>query len=153
MNRHEWQLRRNCSLSPCQLGIAFALPCLASLFIAAFFLWQGTWIVLAFTMLEIVAVALAFCQYARHATDQEHIVVADDCLLVERILAGQIKQFRLDPHWTRVSPPDQAQDLIHLEAKGIKIEVGRFVTKECRRQIALELRQELQRSPSLHGSA
>ncbi|WP_136419880.1 DUF2244 domain-containing protein [Herbaspirillum sp. ST 5-3] len=145
MNKHEWLLKRNCSLAPRQLAIALAVPCFASLLIALWFLWHGAWHVLAFVMLESAAVACAFCHYARHATDREHIALDDGYLLIEQCLAGEVRQIRLDPYWTRVAPPDDTQDLINLEAKGIRIAVGLFVTEERRRQVALELRAELNR--------
>lgn len=145
MNKHEWLLKRNCSLSPRQLAIALALPCVASLLIALWFLWHGAWHVLAFVVLESAAVACAFCHYARHATDREHIALDDACLLIEQYLAGEVRQIRLDPQWTRVAPPDSAQDLINLEAKGIRIAIGLFVTQERRRQVEQELREELKR--------
>jgi uncharacterized membrane protein len=107
------------------------------------FAWRGAWYVLAFVMLEIAVVTLAFFYYARHATDCEHIALIDGCLLIERIEAGKIEQIRLDPHWTRVALPRQSQDLINLEAKGVKIKVGGFVTQAIRQQVAQEIQKEL----------
>ena len=150
VNKHEWLLKRNCSLSPRQLAIAYAVLCVSSFSVAAMFTLQGAWIVLAFALLEMVAVALAFLHYARHATDHEHIALIDGCLLVESIEAGQVRQTRLDPHWSRIDPPNRTQDLINLEAKGVKIEVGRHVTAAKRRQVAQELRRELQRGSFMY---
>jgi uncharacterized membrane protein len=145
-DKHDWLLKRNCSLAPRELAWAYAVLCVLSLSVAMMFTLQGAWYVLVFSMLEMSAVALAFLCYARHASDHEHIVLVDGCLLVEKIVAGKVQQTRLDPYWTRIALPDRTQDLINLEAKGIKIEVGRFVTVAKRRQVAQELRQELRRS-------
>jgi uncharacterized membrane protein len=150
MSKHEWLLKRNCSLSPRQLAFAYAVLCVMSFSIAMMFTLQGAWYVLVFSVLEMSAVALAFLYYARHAADREHIALVDGYLLVERIEAGQIKQTRLDPHWTRIALPTRAQDLINLEAKGVKIEVGRFVTVAKRRQVAQELRQQLCRGSLMY---
>lgn len=146
MNKHEWLLKRNCSLSPRQLALAYAVLFLMSFAVAVIFLLHGAWQVLAFSMLEMTAVALAFLHYGRHATDHEHIALSDGCLLVERIQAGRTQQVRLDPCWIRIALPSRAQDLIELEARGIRIKVGRYVTEAKRRQFAQELRQELQSS-------
>jgi uncharacterized membrane protein len=143
MIKHEWLLKRNCSLSPRQSAWAFATPCLVSFALGLLFALHGTWVVFAFAMLEAAGVALAFFHYARHATDREHIALIDDCLLIERIQAGQVEQTRLNPYWTRIVLPRGTQDLIKLEAKGVKIAVGRFVSGERRQQVAQELRQEL----------
>lgn len=150
VNRHEWTLKRNCSLSPRQLIFAYAVLCIASLSVALMFTFYGAWIVLAFTVFEMALVALAFLHYARHATDHEHIALIDDCLLVERVEAGKVRQIRLDRHWTRIGLPDRTRPLINLEAKGVKIEVGRHVTAAKRRQVAQELRQELRRGSLMY---
>ncbi|HYD80764.1 MAG TPA: hypothetical protein VEC06_13220 [Paucimonas sp.] len=49
--------------------------------------------------------ALAFLHYARHATDREHIVLADDCLLVERSGAEAVRQVGLDACRASVTAP------------------------------------------------
>jgi uncharacterized membrane protein len=142
-NAHEWLLKKNCSLTPRQLAMAYAVLCLMSSGVALMFTLQGAWYVLLFSLVEMTAVALAFFHYARHATDHEHIALVDGCLLVERIEAGRVLQTRLDPYWTRIDLPKSAQDMINLEAKGAKIEVGRYVTIGKRRKFAQELRQAL----------
>jgi uncharacterized membrane protein len=101
------------------------------------------WYVFVFAALEMASTALAFIIYARHATDHEHIALTNGCLLIGRVLAGRVEQTRLDPYWTQVALPRCARDLINLEARGVRVEVGRFVTEEKRRKVAQELRQEL----------
>ena len=144
MARQEWLLKRNCSLTPRQTMAAFAVLCALSFGIAlAFLLLHGTWIVFAFAIVEMTAVAVAFLHYARHATDREHIALADGCLLVEQFSADVVRQTRLDACWTRISQSRHGHGMIALEARGIKVEVGRFATEEKRRQIAQELRRGL----------
>jgi uncharacterized membrane protein len=144
IENQDWLMRQNCSLSPKQLAIAYAVLCLVSFVVAAVCTLRGAWHVCFFTVLEMAAVALAFINYGRHATDQEHIALSDAGLLVEQIRAGRVRQIRLDPYWTRVDIPSRPRDLIGLEAKGVKIAVGRYVTQEKRRQIARELCEKLQ---------
>lgn len=145
MNQHEWLLQRNCSLSPRQLGLAYAIQCLISFLIAGLVLTlHGAWLVFAFAIVEMAALALAFLHYARHATDHEHIALTDTGLLVERVEAGHMLETCLDPRRTRVVMPEGSQDLISLEARGVRIEVGRFVNGAKRTQIARELRAELE---------
>lgn len=144
MNHHEWLLKRNCSLSPGQLAAAYAVLCCGPFTVAIFWTWHGAWYVLAFSVLEMTAVALAFMHYARHATDREQIVLDDGCLLIESIEGGRRREVRLDPSRTRVVLPRQYRDLISLETVDVSIEVGRFVTQARRREVAYELRHELQ---------
>jgi uncharacterized membrane protein len=143
MARREWVLKRNCSISPRQLATVYAALCSVSLGIATFFTVRGAWYVLGFAILEMSALGLAFLHYARHATDREHIALIDDCLLVELIQAEHARQFWLDPRRARVEPPGAQHELIGLEANGLRVEVGRFLTEWKRREFAQELRQEL----------
>ncbi|MGZ5182288.1 MAG: DUF2244 domain-containing protein [Ramlibacter sp.] len=141
--KRDWLLKRNCSLTPRQLAKAYLLLCCGSFGIAVAFALQGLWIVFAFALVEMTAVGAALLHYARHALDREHIALTDRCLLVERVLGERIEQVRLDPHWTRITMPASRRDLIELESKGTRVEVGAFVTDEQRQRVARELRREL----------
>lgn len=142
--RHEWQLKRNCSLTPSQAMKALALLCGLTFAVGmTFMLVHGAWVILGFSGVEMLVVVAAFLYHARHAIDSEHIAVADDCLLVEQVSAGSTRQVRLDPHLVRVTPPRSRRDMIVLEARGIRVEVGRHVTESVRRQVAQELRRDL----------
>ncbi|MGN6702679.1 MAG: DUF2244 domain-containing protein [Burkholderiaceae bacterium] len=114
MHVREWHFRRNCSMSPRQLGVFYMSLCGASLAVAGYFAARGAWFVLLFAFLELGAVGAAFLLYARHATDRERIALADDCLLVELVRCDSSVQFRLDPHRTRVSVPGARQELVGL---------------------------------------
>ena len=143
MVRQEWILKRNCSISPRQLAKAYMTLCAASLSVALFFTLRGAWFVLGFAILELSALGIAFLYFGRHATDREHIVLIDDCLVVELIRAEQARQFRLDPHWTRVEPPATPTALITLRAGSVHVEVGRFLTELKRHEFARELKRSL----------
>jgi uncharacterized membrane protein len=142
--RREWMLRRNCSLSPRQMAMAYGLMCLFSFAVATGFVLAGMWQILLFTVLEMTAVAAAFLHFARHATDYEHIVLANGKLLVEQVSAGKMNVTQLELYFLRLHMPAHPSDLIHLESKGIAIDVGHFATAPHRRALAQELRAELQ---------
>lgn len=144
MDRREWLLKRNCSLTPRQTIMAFALVCGLTLSSGlVFLLLHGAWMVFGFAIVEVLAAAAAFLHYARHATDCEHIALAGDCLLVEQFNAGEIQRTRLDLWRVRVTPPSKERDMIVIEACGIRVEVGRFVTEAVRKQVAQELQKGL----------
>ena len=145
-SQHEWYLKRNCSMSPRQVALAYGALCLFTCMIAGAFALRGMWLVLAFAALETCAVGAAMLHYARHALDHEHIALSDGCLLVERIEGGACEQVRLDPYWTRISLPSARQRLIRIESRGIRLEVGGFVPEETRRKVADELRAQLRAS-------
>lgn len=142
--RREWLLRRNCSLSPQQMGMAYALMCLFSFAVATGFVMIGIWQVLFFTVLEMTAVAAAFLYFARHAADYEHIVLANGKLLVEQVSAGKMSVTQLELYFLRLHMPARYGDLIHLESKGVAVDIGYFATDPRRRALAQELRAEVQ---------
>jgi uncharacterized membrane protein len=143
IEKREWLLRRNCSLTPRQTGAAFAALCVLSLSVALVFLLQGVWPILVFTALELSAVSIAFLLYARHAADYEHIVLTAGCLLVERLSGGRVTQTVLEPYFTKVGMPDSPRSLVLLEAKGVTLAVGAYAASAQRRQLALELQGAL----------
>ena len=144
MTKRDWVFKRNCSLTPRQLAKAYAVLSLGSLSVAIYFSINGAWYVFGFSILELSAVGLAFLHYARHATDREHIALTGDCLLVELIQAERARQYKLDVRSACVALPTSHRDLISLEAKGVRVEIGRFLTEQKRRAFAYELRHELQ---------
>lgn len=145
MCRREWLLKRNCSLSPRQLALAYAiLVALSSAVAVGAFILHGVVQILLFSILEMAGAALAFLHYARHATDHEHISLMDGYIQVEQVLATHVLETRLDSTWARIISP-HGHGLVRLEARGVKVEVGRFVTEERRRQFAKELQQELRK--------
>jgi uncharacterized membrane protein len=148
----EWTLQRNCAMSPRQVALAYAVLCAGSLAVSlAVFLLHGIWVVFAFSLLELALVGLAMLIYARHALDHETIALSDACLLVDCVEADRHEQARLDPLWTRISVGDEGRrPLIKLESRGVKVEVGRFVTEARRRQVERELRQALRSVSAMH---
>jgi uncharacterized membrane protein len=147
--KHEWLLKRNCSMTPRQVGIAYGLLCCGVAGVGLLFALQGVWFVFGFALLEIGGIAWALLHYARHATDHEHIALSEGCLLVERVEAGEREAIQLDPCWTKIALPTRRRSLIALESCGVKVEVGGFVSEEVRKTVARELQRELRVSSYL----
>ena len=139
----QWQLRRNCSVTPAQLGWLYLSLCVVSLGIGLFFWVQGATLVLAFAGLEITLVGLAFLVYARHATDGEWISLQGTRLVVEKESAGRRERAEFSRQWVRVEPKSGDHSLIELSGQGRSIEVGRFVRPELRQVLAREIRRAL----------
>ena len=138
-----WFLKRNCSVTPVQLGWMYASLCTVSLGIGSLFWWQGAKLVMPFAWLELVAVGVAFLAYARHATDGERIVLQGTSLVVERETAGRLERTEFRREWVRVEPKVGDRSLIELSAQGRSMEVGRFVRPELRPALASEIRMAL----------
>jgi uncharacterized membrane protein len=143
MSSREWILKRNCSIAPRQLAMVYAALCSVSLTVAVFFTLRGAWYILGFAVLELAAVGLAFFHYGRHATDRERIVLSEDTLLIELIQAEQASPHRLNPRTAQVELPDANRGLIVVEAAGVRVEIGRFLTSWRRREFARELAQAI----------
>jgi len=137
-----WVLRRNCSVTPVQMGQAFGLLSVLSLTVAGFFWFQGAVLVLPFAVLELTGLATAFLVYARHASDSERISVCGGELLVEIETAGQTERCAMHSAWTRVEMGAERQ-LVQLSSAGATVLVGRFVRTDLRPLLARELRQAL----------
>ncbi len=143
MATREWILKKNCSISPKQLAQAYAALCVASLFVATYFLVHGVWLVMVFAVLEMCAVAAAFIYFGRHATDRECILLSEAELRVELVQAERSRAYRFDPRRVRVESPEPRQRLIRLEANDERIEIGRYLTERRRQEFAHELDREL----------
>ncbi|HYF18258.1 MAG TPA: DUF2244 domain-containing protein [Ramlibacter sp.] len=139
-----WFLKRNCSVTPAQLGWFYASLCVVSLGIGIFFWVQGATLILPFAWLELGAVGLALLVYARHAADGERISLTGRHLVVELESAGQLQRTEFDPEWVRVEPRHGGRSLIEVSGRGGRtVRVGRFVRPELRPLLAQEIRSAL----------
>ena len=146
-----WHLRRNCSVTPRQLGGWYATLCLLSLLIGSGFWVLGMPLVLAFAGLELLAVGVALLVSARHALAGETVRLQGGRLSVERECAGRREtlDFGGAPR-VRIRTLAHEQDLIELQAPGRRLSVGRHVRPQWRCALAGEMRRALQ-AGGLHG--
>ncbi|MBX3656991.1 MAG: DUF2244 domain-containing protein [Ramlibacter sp.] len=138
-----WFLKRNCSVTPAQLGWMYLSLCVVSLGIGMMFWWRGAHLVLPFAWAELVAVGVAFLVYARHATDGERISLEGGQLVVELESAGKLERAEFSREWVRVEPTAGDRSLIALSARGRSVSVGRYVRPELRPALAREIRMAL----------
>ena len=138
-----WFLRRNCSVTPAQLGWFYASLCAVSLGIAVLFWLQGATLILPFAWLELGAIGVAFLLYARHAADGERISLQGRRLVVELESGGHVQRAEFDPSWVRVEPRTGDRSLIEVSGRGRSVSVGRYVRPELRPLLAQELRSAL----------
>jgi uncharacterized membrane protein len=139
----QWLLRRNCSVTPLQLGLVYLSLCLVSIGIAAFFWAQGARAVMPFAWLEIIAVGLAFVVYARHARDGEKILLQGGQLVIELESAGRTQRAEFNREWVHVEPKNGDGSLIEVSGQGQSVRVGRHVRPELRPELAREIRYAL----------
>ncbi len=139
----QWLLKRNCALSPRQLGAWFGVLALVSIGIAALFAAQGAWPVVPFAGVEVVALAVAYVVYGRHAADYEKIVLAGDRVLVETASANLLSRREWPRAWLRVEYEGGPRELIRLVHGREALVVGRYVADKERGELATQLRTSL----------
>ena len=142
-----FDLRRNVSLTPRQLVLAYGLVCALSLAVAAGFWWNGVRVVGLFTGLELLAVGVAMVVVARHAADRESVtVIGTDSgreLAVEQHVGPVVERIAFRAEWVRVEPAAGVGSLVELSGQGRSICIGRHVRPELRAELADELRRAL----------
>lgn len=150
-NQHQWVIKRNCALSPRQLGCWFGSLAGVSLLLAAAFAARGAWLVVPFTLIEIGALGVAFVWWSRHATDYERIVVDADLLSVETSKGEKLSRVERRPAWVRVEYSGVRREPIRIVSGGDAIEVGGLVPDDRRAALARELRGVLASRPAVEG--
>jgi len=144
-----WFLKRNCSVTPAQLGWLYASLCVVSLGTAAVFWFQGAVLILPFAWAELAAVGAAFLAYARHATDGETISLRGRQLVVEVENAGRLERAEFNRDWVRVEPLAGDRSLIELSGQGRRVNVGRYLRPELRPVLAQEIRRALREAQGI----
>ncbi|MEO5733204.1 MAG: DUF2244 domain-containing protein [Rubrivivax sp.] len=139
----QWLFKRNCSITPAQMGCVYLSLCSVSLLVAGFFFLQGATFVLAFAGLELLALGVALLVYARHAGDRETLTLARGCLQVEQCIGSRVERVEFAAEWLRVEPAGGQGSLVELSGRGQCVRVGRFLRPELRAPLARELRQAL----------
>ena len=142
----QWLLRRNCSITPRQLGLVYLSLCCASLLIGAFFFVQGAPFVLAFAAVELACVGIALLAFARHAGDREVLTLVGRSLQVEQCFGTRVRHTRFVADSLHVEPAAGQGSLVELRGRGECLRVGRFLRPEQRVAFARELRQALRRA-------
>ena len=142
----QWQIRRNCSVTPSQMLGAYALLCTVSLAVALFFWFTGARIVLAFTGFELMLLGAAMLIFARHAGDRETLTLVGRSLLVERSVGPRVERAAFCADWLTVEPAAGQNSLVELAGQGHTMRVGRFLRPELRGDFARELRRALRQA-------
>jgi uncharacterized membrane protein len=139
-----WLIKRNCSASPTQLAAVFGSLVAVSFAFGAVFAALGLWMVLPFVGLELLAVAVAFLCYGRHAADAERIELAGG-----KVEAARRQRWEFDQERVRVEVEEQGtgrggRARVWLASRDEQVEIGRHLQDGKRTALARELRRALQ---------
>lgn len=137
-------VRRNCAISPQRLMVSFAVIAGASLLIGIGFASRGAWLVLPFAGIELIALAIAFVCYARHAADYERISVGAGEVAVEICDGDCVRSHRFGRAWVGLVVRDAHSGIrLALRSHGQTLEIGRHLHDTERQRLADELGRRL----------
>jgi uncharacterized membrane protein len=140
----QWRFKRNCSITPRQLGFAYLLLSAMSLAVAGYFWFIGVRWILFFTGVELAALALAFAVCARHATNRESIELGPERLVIEQEVAGRVQQVVFNRQRARVAARRSPTQLIEVCEGQRCVCCGHHIRPHWREQVAREIRMALQ---------
>ncbi|HRO60595.1 MAG TPA: DUF2244 domain-containing protein [Burkholderiaceae bacterium] len=138
--RHQWLIKRNCSLAPRQLGCWFGSLAAFSMLLALVFAARGAWLVVPFALIQVGALAAVFVWWGRHACDYERIVVCAGEFSVETSNGETLRRIEQRPAWARVEYDGARHGPIRIVTAEETIEVGALVPEDRRQALAQELR-------------
>ncbi|OJX00942.1 MAG: hypothetical protein BGO72_06175 [Burkholderiales bacterium 70-64] len=144
-DRHRWVLKRNCALTPRQLGAWFGTLAGAALLIAGLWAAWGAWFVVPFAVVEVGALAAAYLVYGRHAGDYERIEATRGRLTVETSSGARLERVERESGWVRVEYGGSRREPIRLVTGKEEIAVGRFVPDDRKAELARQMRAALAR--------
>jgi uncharacterized membrane protein len=136
-----WVLKRNCAVTPAQMGLFYLSLCVVSLGIGTFFALNGAAFVLGFAGLEVVVVGVALLYHARHCADREVLRLAGGRLEVECTSAGDVRHESFDATFVRVESVPGS--LVRVSGQGRSLLLGRHLRPHLRETLVGELRRAL----------
>ena len=131
----------NRSLSPAGRRIFLAIMAATTLGVAGFAAAAGAWPVMPFAGLEVALVVLAFHVVALHDGDFERLEVGAHEVRIESRDARSFTRFVAHQPWARIVVSERGERCtLGLAYAGRMVPLGRLMSDEGRRSLALELR-------------
>ncbi|HEY6641491.1 DUF2244 domain-containing protein [Povalibacter sp.] len=153
---HRFELKARCSLTPRTARTFIASMALGTFGVSGFFALQGFWPVLPFAGAEIALLTWAVRASMRKGQERETITITEESVLIERLTMQNEHRSVFPRHWAKVKLHAPATALhpsrLTLESSGRACEVGRFLTEDERRGLAVRLQQlvgNVNESPAL----
>ena len=111
--------------------------------IATYFLVQGIWMILPFTIIELTALGIALLIYARHALDYESIAIDGSSVTVEKNIGGKLERHEFNTKWLQLKQEEDGKRLIRIEQSDQELPIGIFVPVDARAQFFKDLRLQI----------
>ena len=140
-------LRPNRSLSWQGMLLFFGVLCAVSGTIAIVLALLGFWPVLAFAVLEMIALGWGFYRVVQNSYRCEVISIDDQSVRIEKGIRYPERQWTLTRLWSRVVLERSAAGCypsrLLIRSHGQAVEVGDFLNEQQRRQLASDLSRHL----------
>lgn len=140
-----FQLTPNCSLTPATARLFMIFTAAMTFGVAGFFAAKGFWPVLLFAALELGVLYWALAASMRDGQRRETITITADSVTVDRYSEAGSERSVFPRSWVRVKlrvPPAALHpSRLTFESHGRACEVGRFLTEDERRSLAVRLKQ------------
>lgn len=151
------EVRAHRSLTPTTARRFLLIVALGTFAVATFFTaMYGFWPVLAFAVLEMIFLCWAVHASMRSGLVSEMITITADEVTIEHLEEGNHRFAVFPRHWARVTLHAPLAALhpsrLLVESHGRACEVGRFLTEDERRNLAVRLKQlvgNVNESPAL----
>jgi len=139
------ELAPRCSLTPKTARIFIGLVAAPTFAVAFLFTAQGFWPVLPFAGLEIGLLTWAVRASMRSGLERETITISQDSVIIRHWDRRGVQSAVFPRHWSRVTLHAPLAALhpsrLVFESRGRACEVGRFLTEDERRSLAVRLQQ------------
>ena len=151
-----FELRPRCSLTPRTARLFIASMAAGTFGVATLFALQGFWPILPFAGAEIALLIWAVRASMRKGQERETITITEESVVIHRRNAAGEARAVFPRHWSKVKLHAPLTALypsrLTLESSGRVCEVGRFLTEDERRGLAVRLKQlvgNVNESPAL----
>jgi uncharacterized membrane protein len=140
-----FELVPRCSLTRKGARIFLALVAAPTFGIAGALSLQGYWPVLPFAGLEVGLLVWAVRASMRRGAERETIIISEDSVTLRQCGSDGVHSQVFPRHWSRVTLHAPLAALhpsrLMLESHGRACELGRFLTEDERRSLAVRLKQ------------
>ena len=137
-------LSPNCSISWRELVMFYIFTCVVALAIGLFFTFQGLWLVLPFSGLEMAALGLCLYLTSRKVYRQEVITLERERTLIEKGVQQVDQSWEFETPWIRLideqSGPRNRHRKLAIGSHGEYVEVGDFLDKSEKDELAFHLK-------------
>jgi len=137
-------LSPNCSITWRELVLFYLFTCLVAIAVGLFFTFQGMWMVLPFSGLEMLALGIGLYLTSRKVYRKEVITLDPDRTRIEKGVHRAVRSWEFKTPWVRIidEPRDgrNSRRRLAIGMHGAAVEVGSFLANSEKDALAFQLK-------------